>query len=177
MIKVGAASETEITYMKHKMEDALAATKAAVEEGIVAGGGTALAKTATKITIDAEKAKDHEYKAGYETLLKALNEPLKQIVANAGERDAAVVLNAIVESKKENYGYNAAENRFEEDMVKSGIIDPLKVTRTALENAVSVAAMLLTTEVVVTDKPEKKDDAGGAGGGMMPGMGGMGGMV
>ena len=102
---------------------------------------------------------------------------MKQIVANAGERDAAVVLNAIVESKKENYGYNAAENRFEEDMVKSGIIDPLKVTRTALENAVSVAAMLLTTEVVVTDKPEKKDDAGGAGGGMMPGMGGMGGMM
>jgi chaperonin GroEL len=99
-----------------------------------------------------------EYKAGYETLLKALNDPLKQIVKNAGKQDPAVVLNKIVENKNINYGYNAQKDSFETDMIKSGIIDPLKVTRTALENAVSVAAMLLTTEAVVTDKPEKKEE-------------------
>lgn len=170
IIRVGAATETELTYMKHKMEDALAATKAAVEEGIVSGGGTALAK-AVAILSGSEVSGSHEYKAGYETLLKALNEPLKQIVSNAGKKDSAVVLNKIIESKNPNYGYNASEDKFETDMIKSGIIDPLKVTRTALENAVSVAAMLLTTEAAVTDIPEKKDEQGhGAG---MPGMGGM----
>ncbi len=172
VIKVGAATETELTYMKHKMEDALAATKAAVEEGIVAGGGTALAKVSQALSFKGEKMEEHENRAGYETLIKALNEPLKQIVSNAGKKDPAVVFNEVANSKNINYGYNASEDNYEEDMIKSGIIDPLKVTRTALENAVSVAAMLLTTEAVVTDKPEKKEEHMHG-----PEMGGMGGMM
>lgn len=173
VIKVGAATETELTYMKHKMEDALAATKAAVEEGIVAGGGTALVKASTKLSSKENQSAGHEYKAGYETLLKALNEPLKQIVSNAGKKDSAIVLNKIIESKNDNYGYNASNDKFETDMIKSGIIDPLKVTRTALENAVSVAAMLLTTEAAVTDIPEKKGEQGQSMPQMPAGMGGM----
>ena len=114
---------------------------------------------------------DYEYQAGYNTLLKALNEPLRQIVINAGKREAAVVLNEIVKNNKVNYGYNAKDDKYEDDMIKSGIIDPLKVTRTALENAVSVSAMLLTTEAVITDLPEEKGAqmppmGGGMGGGM-----------
>ncbi len=173
VIKVGAATETELTYMKHKMEDALAATKAAVEEGIVAGGGTALVKAATGLSAKENQSDSHEYKAGYETLLKALNEPLEQIVSNAGKKDSAIVLNKIIESKNDNYGYNASNDKFETDMIKSGIIDPLKVTRTALENAVSVAAMLLTTEAAVTDIPEKKGEQGQGMPQMPAGMGGM----
>ncbi len=162
VIKVGAATETELTYMKHKMEDALAATKAAVEEGIVAGGGTVLVKAASVLSAKnpETRGESHEYRAGYETLLKALEEPLRQIVSNAGKKDPAVVLNKVVEAKNVNYGYNAEKDMYEEDMLKSGIIDPLKVTRTALENAVSVAAMLLTTEAAVADKPEKKENHG-----------------
>jgi chaperonin GroEL len=173
VIKVGAATETELTYMKHKMEDALAATRAAIEEGIVAGGGTALAKAVAEIAEKENSFKDNEFRAGYETLLNALNEPLKQIVANAGKKDPAVVLNKIVESKNVNFGYNANVDQYEDDMIKSGIIDPLKVTRTALVNAVSVAAMILTTEAAVVEKPEKKDSCGHAAPGGMPGMGGM----
>lgn len=172
VIRVGAASETELTYIKHKMEDALAATKAAVEEGIVAGGGTALAKAAVALSGKVKNHKNHEFRAGYETLLRALNEPLRQIVSNAGERDAAVVLNSIVADSRANYGYNAAQDLFEEDMIQSGIIDPLKVTRTALENAVSVSSLLLTTEAAVTEKAEEKPMPP-----MNPGMGGMGGMM
>jgi chaperonin GroEL len=170
VIRVGAATETELTYMKHKMEDAVAATKAAVEEGVVAGGGTALAKAAAVILANT-KSKDmtHEYRAGYEALLKALSEPLRQIAANAGEEDPAVVLSEVVKNKGANYGYNANENKYEADMIKVGIIDPLKVTRTALENAVSVAALLLTTEAAVSELPEEKEAAPA-----MPGMGGMG---
>lgn len=173
VIRVGAATETELTYMKHKMEDAVNATKAAIEEGIVAGGGTALVKAAALIGAQFETKKrsaNHEYNAGYEALLKALNEPLKQIAMNAGEQDAAVVLNKVIEAKGVNSGYNAKENVYEEDMVKTGIIDPLKVTRTALENAVSVAALLLTTEAAVVDLPEEKKPE-------MPDMSGMGGMM
>ncbi|MEF3691797.1 MAG: chaperonin GroEL [Candidatus Moraniibacteriota bacterium] len=155
VIKVGAVTETEQTYLKHKMDDALAATRAAVAEGIVAGGGTALVKAVSTLA-NKKVGGDHEYQAGYSTLLKALNEPLKQIVINAGKREAAVVLDEVVKSKNVNFGYNAKDDKYEEDMIKSGIIDPLKVTRTALENAVSVAAMLLTTEAVVTDLPEEK---------------------
>jgi chaperonin GroEL len=175
VIRVGAATETELTYVKHKMEDAVAATKAAVEEGVVAGGGTALAKAAATVMAGAKmNDMNHEYRAGYEALLKALSEPLRQIAANAGEEDPAVVLNEVVKGKGANYGYNAADNKYEADMVKAGIIDPLKVTRTALENAVSVAALLLTTEAAVSELPEEKEPAMGAG---MPGMGGMGGMM
>lgn len=170
VIKVGAASETELTYIKHKMEDALAATKAAVEEGIVAGGGTALAKASASLAPKGERLTDHEFKAGFEALVKALNEPLRQIVANAGKRDSSVVLHAVQGSKSPNYGYNASDDIFVEDMIKSGIIDPLKVTRTALENAVSVSAMLLTTEAAVTDKPEKREEPRGSAGMGMPGL-------
>lgn len=172
VIRVGAATETELTYMKHKMEDAVAATKAAIEEGIVAGGGTALAKAAATVAAKSKEfiSGDHEFKAGYETLLRALSEPLRQIAGNAGEQDAAVVLNKVTESKLPNYGYNAKDDVFENDMVKAGIIDPLKVTRTALENAVSVAALLLTTEAAVVDLPEEKKES-------MPDMSGMGGMM
>ncbi|MCA9364588.1 MAG: chaperonin GroEL [Candidatus Moranbacteria bacterium] len=169
VIRVGAATETEMTYIKHKMEDALAATKAAQEEGVVAGGGVALVKAAQTLESKNHNSKEHEYKAGFQALLSALSEPLRQIVRNAGERDAAVVLNEVLANKGVNYGYNAGEDKYEVDMVKAGIIDPLKVTRTALENAVSVASMLLTTEAAVTDIPEKKDD-------MMPNPGAMGGM-
>ncbi len=169
VIKVGAATETELTYMKHKMEDALAATRAAVEEGIVAGGGTALAKAVADLSGKDLSKETHEYKAGYETLLKALNEPLKQIVFNAGKKDPAVVLNKVMESKNANFGYDAARDEYKEDMVKAGIIDPLKVTRAALENAVSIAAMLLTTEAAVADKPEKKENHSHG----MPDMSGM----
>ncbi len=170
VIRAGAVTETEMGYVRHKLEDALAATRAAVEEGVVAGGGVALVKAAAALTADEKRG--NEFRAGYQTLLTALSAPLKQIAANAGERDAAVVLNAVCENKAKNYGYNAMEDRFEEDMVKSGIIDPLKVTRTAIENAVSVASMLLTTEVVITDKPQEKEPAMPSGmGGGMPGMG------
>jgi chaperonin GroEL len=172
VIKVGAASETELNYMKHKMDDALAATRAAVEEGIVAGGGTALAKAVAAVKARKEKFEDNEYRSGYETLLSALNEPLKQIAANTGKQDPAVVLNKIIENKNANYGYDARKDKFEVDMIKAGIIDPLKVTRTAIENAVSVAAMFLTTEAAVADKPEKKCSCAD-GGSAMPNMGGM----
>ncbi|MEK7494476.1 MAG: chaperonin GroEL [Patescibacteria group bacterium] len=170
VIRVGAATEAELTYMKHKMEDAVAATKAAIEEGIVSGGGTALAKAGAMVAKSKELSQsvDHEFKAGYETLLKALNEPLRQIATNAGEQDAAIVLHRVVESKSPHFGYNAKDNTFEEDMLKAGIIDPVKVTRTALENAVSVAALLLTTEAAVVD--EEKDESAGN---PMAGMGGM----
>ncbi|MCX6765488.1 MAG: chaperonin GroEL [Candidatus Moranbacteria bacterium] len=170
VIRVGAATETELTYMKHKMKDALAATKAAVSEGIVAGGGTALAKAVYLLSDKVKQFENHDFRAGYQTLLQALYEPLKQIVSNTGKKDPAVVLNKIVENKSINYGYNADKDIFETDMIKSGIIDPLKVTRTALENAVSVAAMLLTTEAAITDKPEKKEHGYEA---AMPNMEGM----
>jgi len=171
VIRVGASTETELKYMKDKMEDAVAATKAAIEEGIVAGGGTALVKAS--IAVMAQKkftTLNHEFKAGYEIVLKALSEPLRQIAQNAGEQDPAVVLNKVIESKLANFGYNAKENTYENDMVKAGIIDPLKVTRTALENAVSVAALLLTTESAVVDE-EKEESAHASN--PMAGMGGM----
>jgi chaperonin GroEL len=172
VIRVGAATETELTYMKHKMEDAVNATKAAIEEGIVAGGGTALAKAAAIVSAARAKKEyeSHEYKAGYETLLRALSDPLRQIAANAGEQDPAVVLAKVLEAKGVNFGYNASNDTYEEDMVKAGIIDPLKVTRTALENAVSVAALLLTTEAAIVDTPEEKKEHSHGGGQDFGGM-------
>lgn len=176
VIRVGAATETELTYMKHKMEDAVAATKAAVSEGIVAGGGTALVKAALEVSEKFKKDEqklENDFKAGYKTVIKALEEPLRQIVSNAGMSDASVVLNTVMNTKGAHAGYNAAKDSYEQDMLKAGIIDPLKVTRTALENAVSVAALLLTTEAAVVDLPEEKkaSDMAGMGAGMgMPGM-------
>ena len=170
IIKVGAATETEMKEVKHRIEDAVGATKAAVEEGVVAGGGVAL--------IRAIKALDNlqlieEEKIAIGILRRALEEPLRMIAQNAGV-DGAVIVEE-VKKNSGNYGYNAATGVYE-DMVKAGIIDPAKVTRSALQNAASIAGMFLTTEAVVTDIPKKDDHDHGAGmgGGMMPG--GMGGM-
>ncbi len=176
VIKVGAATETELTYIKHKMEDALAATRAAVEEGIVAGGGVALAKAAKKIAVKTNDNKNQDFEAGYKAVINSLSSPLKQITLNAGKRSADVVLDKVLSERSVNFGYDASKDSYVEDMLKTGIIDPLKVTRTALENAVSISAMLLTTEAAVTDLPEKKNEsnpAGMANPGMGGGMGGM----
>ncbi len=174
VIRAGAATETELTYVKHKLEDALAATKAAIEEGVVAGGGTALVKASIAAAKAMSQDADHDFIAGYKALLAAITAPLRQIVDNGGERDAAVVLNEVVSGKGVLYGYDAGKDIYRENMVKAGIIDPLKVTRTALENAVSVAGLLLTTEAAVTDLPAPEGAAAPAAppmGGGMPGMG------
>ena len=171
VIKVGAATEVEMKEKKARVEDALHATRAAVEEGIVAGGGVALlrAKQAAG-TIKGDNAdQDH----GIALVLKAIEAPLREIVYNAGG-EASVVVNAVLAGKG-NYGFNAANDTYG-DMIEMGILDPTKVTRTALQNAASVASLMLTTECMVAESP--KDDAagGGMGGGDMGGMGGMGGM-
>jgi chaperonin GroEL len=175
VIKVGAATETELTYMKHKMEDALSATRAAYAEGIVAGGGVALLRVASGLSAKSKADKKFsennlEYGVGYKMLLRALEEPAKQIVANGGQEDPGVVIYEITKNKLANYGFDASSGEYVSDMLKSGIIDPMKVTRTALENAVSVASIFLTTQVAIADKPEKKELPMGGG---MPGMGGM----
>jgi len=175
VIKVGAATETELTYMKHKMEDALSATRAAYAEGIVAGGGVALLRVASGLSaknkVNEKNSENNlEYNVGYKMLLKALEEPAKQIVANGGQEDPGVVIYEITKNKLANYGFDASSGEYVVDMLKSGIIDPMKVTRTALENAVSVASIFLTTQVAIADKPEKKESPMGGG---MPGMGGM----
>lgn len=175
VIRVGAATEAELTYKKHKVEDALAATKAAVAEGIVAGGGTALVKASQAVEkkFNELKTKDkgEEFTAGYRILLRALEEPLRQIVSNAGKSEGAVIAEAIKTRKEPNVGYNALTDKIEPDMISAGIIDPVKVTRSALENAASMAAMFLTTEAAITDLPEKNPPVGGP---MAGGMGGMG---
>lgn len=173
VLKVGAATESELTYKKHKVEDALAATKAAVEEGIVAGGGTALVKAGVVVNgkFEAGKIKGEtqdladEFNAGFKVLIRSLEDPLRQIVQNAGKEEGAVITNVVRNSELKNKGYNALTNKMVDDMIKEGIIDPVKVTRSALENAISVSAMLLTTEIAVTDLPEKKEPP-------MPPMGG-----
>ncbi|MCX6739700.1 MAG: chaperonin GroEL [Candidatus Parcubacteria bacterium] len=164
VLKVGAATETELKEKKHRIEDALSATKAAVEEGIVPGGGVALLRA--RLVLDSVEAVGEE-KIGIEILRKSLEEPLKWIANNAGKEGSVIVDE--VKKLKGNQGYNAAEDKFE-DMVEAGIIDPTKVTRFALQNAASAAAMFLTTEAVVTDLPKKNDEHDHAG---MPGMGGM----
>lgn len=156
VIKVGAATEAELNYKKAKIEDALAATKAAVEEGIVAGGGVALieaGKVLEKVATDSD-----DEKIGLKILARALEEPIRQIVANAG-KDGSVVIDKI-RNEKPGVGFDATKNEYT-DMIKAGIIDPVKVVRSALQNAASGAAMLLTTEAVVTDLPEKKEEMPG----------------
>ena len=171
VLKVGAATETELKEKKHRYEDALSATRAAVEEGIVPGGGVALLRASQAIELKAFKD-DHEGEVGAKILLKALNEPAKQIAHNAGEEGNVIVRDILNEKKNFNWGYNAASHTFE-DLVKAGIIDPVKVTRSAVQNACSIAGMLLTTEAIVADIPEKKPAAApGAGAGMGGGMGG-----
>ena len=166
VIKVGAATETEMKEKKARVEDAMHATRAAVEEGIVPGGGVALLRCAE--AIDALKLEGDE-KIGANIVRRALEEPLRQIVGNAGE-EGAIVVGKIRESKENNFGYNALTNKFE-DLVKAGVIDPTKVTRSALQNAGSIAALMLTTEALVSEIPEdKKEPAMPHGGGGMGGM-------
>jgi chaperonin GroEL len=165
IIKVGAATETELKEKKARVEDALHATRAAVEEGIVPGGGVALVRAVPAVQA-LIKTLEGDEKIGAQIVLRSLEEPLRQIVANAGE-EGAVVVAKVLESKEEHFGYNAATGQFE-DLVKAGVIDPTKVTRTALQNAASIAGLLLTTEALVVELPEPKSaaPAGGHGGGM-----------
>ncbi|MDO8565178.1 MAG: chaperonin GroEL [bacterium] len=163
VIKVGAATETEMKYLKLKIEDAVNATKAAISEGIVAGGGSALAKVSKKLETkykESKAAKEApenpaaaEFAAGYTSVIEALKEPLRQIAKNAG-KDEGVVVNEVLKGGASS-GYDALKDIFVTDMFEAGIIDPLKVTRAALENAASAVAILLTTEVAIADEPEK----------------------
>jgi chaperonin GroEL len=177
ILRVGAATETEMKYLKLKIEDAVKATKAAVAEGIIPGGGSAFVRVAraleTRIAKSEQSKKGHldrqnsEYLIGYHIVADALMAPFKQIVANAGRDDAAVLIKEIVESDV-NRGYDAAKDEMVADMMKAGIVDPVKVARAGLEHAVSAAAILLTTEVAISDLPEKekKPEGGDMGGGM-----------
>ena len=157
IIKVGAATETELKEKKARVEDALHATRAAVEEGIVPGGGVALVRAIP--AVDALiKTLEGDEKIGAQIVRRSLEEPLRQIVANAGE-EGAVVVAKVLESKDQHFGYNALTGVFE-DLVKAGVIDPTKVTRTALQNAASIAGLLLTTEALVVEIPEPKAGSG-----------------
>lgn len=168
LVKVGAATEVEMKEKKMRVEDALHATRAAVEEGVVAGGGTALIRT--KQAIAGLKGDNDEQNAGIKIVLRAMEEPMRQIVANAGE-EPSVIVNA-VSQEKGNYGYNAQIGAFG-DMIEMGVLDPAKVTRTALQNAASVAGLILTTDCMVGEIPEDKPMPAG----MPGGMGGMDGMM
>ena len=170
VIKVGAATEVEMKEKKARFEDALHATRAAVEEGVVPGGGVALIRVLHAIK-KIEVANDDQ-RVGVDIACRAMTAPLRQIVENAGQ-EPAVILSKVMESKQETFGYNAATGEFG-DMIQMGILDPTKVTRTALQNAASVAGLMLTTECMITDLP--KDEKSPAGGDM-GGMGGMGGMM
>jgi chaperonin GroEL len=165
VIKVGATTEIEMKEKKARVEDALHATRAAVEEGIVAGGGVALLRT--RAAIAAAKGDNHDQDAGVKIVLRAIEEPLRQIVSNAGV-EPSVVVNKVLEGSG-NFGFNAANDTYG-DMVEMGVLDPTKVTRSALQNAASVAGLMLTTDCMVAELP--KEDAPA----MPGGMGGMGGM-
>jgi chaperonin GroEL len=168
VIKVGAATEVEMKEKKARVEDALHATRAAVEEGIVPGGGVALLRA--KVAVGKLKGDNHDQDAGITIVLRAMESPLRAIVFNAGE-EASVVINKVLEGKG-NFGYNAATGVYA-DMLEMGVVDPTKVTRTALQNAASIAGLMLTTACMVAELPEDKPAAGGMGGGDMSGMGGM----
>ncbi len=174
VIKVGAATEVEMKEKKARVEDALHATRAAVEEGVVPGGGVALVRA--RYTIEKKiKTDNHDQQTGAAIALRAMEEPLRQIVTNAGG-DASVVLNDVV-AHKDNYGYNASTGEYG-DMIELGILDPTKVTRTALQNAASIAGLMLTTECMVAEAPKEEKEGGGMPDmGDMGGMGGMGGMM
>ena len=167
VIRVGAATETEMKYLKDKIEDAVNATKAAIAEGIVPGGGAALVRVADALLKKQGKAKEvnGEFAVGYSIVVQALMAPFKQIVQNAGRDDSALLIDLML--KKENGGWNAVTEEIV-DMIEAGIIDPVKVTRSGVENAASAAAVLLTTEAAVADEPDEKKEA--------PDMSGMGGM-
>ncbi len=170
VLRVGAATETEMKYLKLKIEDAVNATKAAIEEGIVPGGGTSLTRAASIVEKNLLSKKDlgREEMVGYNIVLKALEVPLRQIADNTGKIDGGVVVDK-VKTSEGNAGYDAFKGEFVEDMIKAGIIDPVKVERACVQHAVSAAAMLLTSEAAIADEPEESKPA-------MPDMGGMGGM-
>ena len=173
VINVGAATEVELKEKKHRVEDALSATRAAVEEGIVPGGGTSLVQIIEALDKTDISGDPEDQKVGFKIVKRALEEPMRQIAINAGV-DGSIVVDRAKKEKK-GIGYNAADDTWV-NMVVEGIIDPAKVTRSALQNAASIASLLLTTESAVTDLPEKEAPAP-AGGGGMDGMGGMGGMM
>ncbi|MEX2369118.1 MAG: chaperonin GroEL, partial [Candidatus Paceibacterota bacterium] len=166
VIRVGAATETEMKYLKLKIEDAVNATKAAIEEGVVDGGGAALVKVGKKLSDKLEKMDaNDDHKIGYQILTRALDAPLKQIVENAGNDEPSAILHAVRIGKR---GYDAKQDMIVDNISAAGIIDPAKVARTGIENAASAAAILLTTEAAVADDPDNEDEKGG---GMPGGMG------
>jgi chaperonin GroEL len=166
VINVGAATETEMKEKKARVEDALHATRAAVEEGIVPGGGVALLRCQAALT--KMKADETDEQVGVDIIRRSLEEPLRAIVANAGV-EGSIVVEKIRTSKEKNFGFNAQTGEYE-DLVAAGVIDPTKVTRTALQNAASVASLLLTTECVVVEKKEEEKAPPAPGGGGMGGM-------
>ncbi|EUC01428.1 60 kDa chaperonin [Rhizobium sp. CF080] len=167
VIRVGGSTEVEVKEKKDRIDDALNATRAAVQEGIVPGGGVALLRSSTKI---AAKGANDDQEAGINIVRRALQSLVRQIAENAGD-EASIVVGKILEKNEDNYGYNAQTSEYG-DMITMGIVDPLKVVRTALQNAASVASLLITTEAMIAELPKKES----AGGGMPGGMGGMGGM-
>ncbi len=166
VIRVGAATETEMKYLKLKIEDAVNATKAAIEEGIVAGGGVALIKASQKVhsTMKLDSMTD-EQRIGYQIVLKALEAPLKQIAMNAGKEDGSVIVEK-VKNGKGNAGYDALKDEMVSDMISLGIVDPVKVTRLGVQNACSASAILLTTEAAVAEEPKEEKPSNPQGGGM-----------
>ncbi|MBI4118239.1 MAG: chaperonin GroEL [Parcubacteria group bacterium] len=171
VIRVGAATETEMKYKKLKIEDAVNATRAAIKEGVVPGGGTALVKVLEKL--EGKKSLEslsEEERAGYEIVLRSLSMPLRQIAVNAGKGDGSLIVHEVRKGKG-NAGYDAKKDQVIPDMIAAGIIDPVKVTRSAIENAASAAGILLTTEAAIAEEPkEEKGDNGAGMGGGMPGM-------
>lgn len=165
VIRVGAATETEMKYLKDKIDDAVKATKASIEEGIVPGGGSALAKVAKKLRDASPKGMTADARIGYDIVMKALEMPLRQIATNAGKDDGYVIV-ANVQEEKGYAGYDAVRDEIIPDMIAKGIIDPVKVTRSGVEHAVSAAAILLTTEAAIADFPEPKPAPAGGGMGM-----------
>ena len=170
VIKVGAATETEMKEKKARVEDAMHATRAAVEEGIVPGGGVALVRAGKVLDDFNTESEDMDENIGVTIVRRALEEPLRQIAQNAG-KEGAVIVERVRNEDSENFGFNAATEKFE-DLVAAGVIDPAKVTRTALQNAASIAGLMLTTEAMIADFPDEKGEGGM--GGMGGGMGGMG---
>jgi chaperonin GroEL len=169
IIRVGGATEVEVKERKDRVDDAMHATRAAVEEGVVPGGGVALLRAIK--ALDRVKPDNEDQRVGVDIVRRALSWPAKQIAQNAGA-DGSVVVGKILETSDYTYGYDAQENNYK-DLLKAGIIDPTKVVRCALQDASSVASLLITTEAMVAEKPEKKAPAGGPPGGDMGGMGGM----
>ena len=170
LIKAGASTETEMKAKKFKIEDAMHATRAGVEEGIVPGGGTALLRAGDALAT--LKGADADEQTGINIIRKALEQPIRQIAENAGV-EGSVVVDKVRAQKDPNFGLNAETVEYG-DLLKQGVVDPAKVVRTALQNAASIAGLLLTTEVLITDLPEKKAAGGGMPGGMPGGMGGEG---